>query len=150
MKSLPPVLLALLLAVPAFSADGDIVSSKTQGRMKEVQFRLCDGDHSATDCAELDTIEDLPDGPPDWIVYSLVSTTGCSGAPSVSVRGLASAAGVPFVYASLTTAGTSAVKVCGPRHRFHDATVSGATDCTDLEIRGAAFYSLRGGRIPCD
>lgn len=136
-----PRYLILLLAPLLMAADGDVVSTidyHSQTRMRVV--RLCDGDHSATDCAELD-LQDAEYGLPLYFVAGLTRTTDCSGAPSVTVRGLDDAAGTPVSYASLTTAGTSAVRVDPLRHRFIDAVVAGATDCTDLEVQLRLFYS---------
>lgn len=135
-----PRYLILLLAPLLLAADGDVVSTidwRSVERMRVV--RLCDGDHSATDCAELD-LQDADYGLPRYMVASLTRTTDCSGAPSVTVRGLVDAAGAAVEYAALTTAGTSAVVVNPLRHRFVDGTVTGGTDCTDLEVQLRLFY----------
>ena len=136
------VLLALFLVpVASWAADGDCSAPYRSGEWEVVECFLCDGDHSATDCAEFD-LEAEAQGVPAYWVADLAATTGCSGAPSVAVRGLSAQLGVPHVYADLTTAGTSSVVVEGPRHRHLDADVDITTSagCSDLEVLLRLFY----------
>jgi hypothetical protein len=101
---------------------------------------LCDGDHSATDCAEFDLhVEGA--GLPSYLTADLAATTGC-GAVEVDVRGLSRQLGVPHVYATMTAAGTSSIRLDPVRHRHLDADVDITTSagCTDVEVILRLFY----------
>ena len=100
---------------------------------------LCDGDHTATDCDEIDLSTQTSNGLPDHMVIALVAAT-CAVAPTVTVRGLVAPLGAPAVYASLTSAGTSSVRINPLRHRHIDAVPSIGSICTDLEVIVRLFY----------
>jgi hypothetical protein len=106
-----------------------------------VECKLCDGDHVSTDCAEFDFVDEAF-GIPTYFVAELNPNSGCD--PTVDVRGLTAQLGMPHVYARLTTAGNSAVRVDPPRHRHIDADVdvSTAASCTDLEVILRIFYKV--------
>jgi len=128
-------------AAPVWALDGDCVASYSSGAYTVLECLLCDGDHSATDCMEMD-LHQVAGGLPSYLVFDLSRVTGCSGAPAVDARGLDRPLGVPFVYSTLTIAGTSSVRVDPLRHRFLDADVDAATsaDCTDLEVVVRLYY----------
>jgi hypothetical protein len=111
------------------------------GNWLTVECKLCDGDHSSTDCAEFDFVSEGRGMPAYWVA-TLSAVTGCTGAPEVQVRGLTQQLGMPHVYANLSEAGTSAVQVNPPRHRHIDADVDITTSagCTDLEVTLTLFY----------
>lgn len=141
----------LLLGRSAAGADSDCPTTYRSGEWLIVECFLCDGDHSATDCAELD-LETEAKGIPVFWVAELNAVTGCTnpGGPTVHVRGLSQALGTPHIYASLTTGGTSAVREgdplvtppTNPRHRHLDADVDITTsaDCSDVEVLIRLFY----------
>lgn len=134
-------LLLLLVAPQALAADGDAVAggAYASGPWDIQTYYLCDGDHTATDCDELDLHVQTAHGLPHHLEIELVSVGGCSGVPSVAVRGLTHPLGMPAVYADLTVAGTSAVETAF-RHRHLDAVITNPADCVDLEVYVRLFY----------
>ncbi|HLE80442.1 MAG TPA: hypothetical protein VJA25_04025 [Dehalococcoidia bacterium] len=132
----------VLGATAGWAADGDAVAGgqyATGPWAVETRY-LCDGDHTATDCNELDLHVGTAGGLPAYLTVDLVTTGGCAGAPTVTVRGLTAPLGAPSVYADLTTAGTSSVRVDPIRHRHIDGVVVGGAGCTDLEAVVRLFY----------
>ena len=132
--------LSLAIGTAAFAVDGDVSSTVDYGsrtRMKVV--KLCDGNHEATDCNPLD-LNDAEYGLPTHLSASLTRTTGCAAPPTAEVRGLDDSIGMPFLYASLTAAGTSSVTVSPVRHRWIDVDLSTQNGCTDLEVSLRLFY----------
>lgn len=137
------LLMLLLLPTVGWAVDGDCAASYSSGAYHVVECKVCDGDHSATDCMELDLHRATPAGLPSHLVLELASYVGCSDPlMTVNVRGLAEPLGVPFVYATLSPTVTSAVRVEPTRHRYLDADVDAAhsADCADLEVIVRLFY----------
>ena len=131
----------LLTALAVSAGDSDCFASYSSGAYEVQECFICDGDHSATDCAELDLVTETGPGLPQFIQFDLANTTGCAGAVSVEVRGLERALGIPYIYGTLTTAGTSTIRVSQVRHRHLDADVDITTSagCTDLEVIARTF-----------
>jgi hypothetical protein len=132
----------LLPALPALAVESECTTPYPSGEWIVQDCFLCDGDHSSTDCAEFDLRNETTMGLPMFLTADLGNTTGCSGAPEVAVRGLTVQLGMPHVYATLSAAGTSAVRVDPIRHLHLDADVDVATsaDCSDLEVILRLFY----------
>lgn len=134
----------LLLATPALADDSECATPGPQGGWLVMECFLCDGDHSATDCAEFDFMEEtLGLGLPEFWYADLAKVTGCSGTPEVDVRGMDRQLGLPQVYGTLVTSGTTSLRVSPLRHRHIDADVDITTSagCTDLEVVLRLFYS---------
>lgn len=131
-----------LAAAPALGADSDCFRSYQSGAYHVIECYLCDGDHSATDCAELTIPAEVPGGLFSHAVADLARATGCAGAVAVDVRGLSDQLGMPHVYGTLTAAGTSSLRLLGPRHTYLDADVDITTSagCTDLEVPVRFYY----------
>ena len=145
------LLAALLAGATAASAqDSTCTSSYGSGAWLVRECYICDGDHTATDCAEFDLNTEAPEGLPEYMVFDLVNS--CGGTVSVDVRGLATQLGIPYVYGTLTGAGVSSIRVGNPynpnnyldliRHRHIDADVDITTSaaCTDLELVVRLMY----------
>lgn len=132
---------ALFCAQRSAAADSECYTTYQSGAWSVVECFICDGDHSATDCAELSLLPEV-DGWPEAIIFDLSATTGCAGAVQVAVRGLSDQLGVPHVYGTLSAAGTSTLPLFETRHRFIDADVDITTSagCTDLEVRARFLY----------
>lgn len=137
------LLILLLLPIPAFATESECGAPYMADSLMVVECFLCDGDHSATDCAEFDLQAESPYGIPLFWYADLAAVTGCSGAPSIDVRGMDRQLGLPQVYGALTSAGTSSLRINPTRHRHIDADVDITTSagCTDLEVVIRLFYT---------
>lgn len=159
------VLLALLLAMPVGAADGDFIAShvgKIPGEEMAIETFLCDGDKSATSCAEIDLLAIQASanstastlGWPSRMVYSLRATTDCP-LVSIELRGRDTAgASVEHTLmtagthgaTALTGAGVSAVQFERPAFRYVVGIVTPGAGCTgspDVEVILRTFYPAR-------
>lgn len=144
-------LLLVMLAYPAWAADGDVVSNYCSGAWCVEEILLCDGDHSATDCEEFDLHTEGNAGLPWHIQFDLSRTTGCAGAVTVQVRGLATPLGNPSIIGTLSVAGTSSVPLATGTFRSVDGVVGTAAGCTDLEVLMRMWYpAMTPGRHRLD
>jgi len=136
------LLVALLVCcgTSASAADGSSLTAYATGAYAVYEYFLCDGDHTTTDCNEIDLHREIAGGLPEYVVADLNSTTGCAGAVTVDVRGLADAVGFPSIIQQLTLAGVSSVVLDPTTHRFVDGVVGVGAGCTDLEVILRFFY----------
>lgn len=135
--------LALLLPSSGVAVESECPTTYRSGDWEVRECFLCDGDHSATDCAEFDLVTEGA-ALPVYLVAELAKQTGCTnpGGVSVDVRGLSQQLGAPHVYVTLTSGGTSAAILDPIRHRHLDADVDITTsaDCSDVEVILRLFY----------
>lgn len=142
------VLLALLLAAPAFATEGGIAdaASWSANGVTVKAFYLCDGSHASSEnCGELrlDNITDANGGDlaaPDTIQFVIYRQTA-SCTPTVTVKGRAvdtTTAGstqVDHTIQALLGTGTSSYALAVPSlFKVYFATVSADADCADLEV----------------
>lgn len=139
------VLLALLSPIAASAADGAYLpeaGTQAASRTTEV-YLLCDGDHTATNCAEFDlrAVSSNQRRPvPDYIQFAIYrQSTNCT--PTVSIVGravptaTAGATQVDHTIQALLGTGTSSVAPgVPPSFRVYLATITADADCTDLEV----------------
>ena len=148
------VLLALLLAAPAFATEGGIAdaASWSANGVTVKAFYLCDGSHAAANaCGELDlaSISDANGGDlgaPETIQFVIYRQTA-SCTPTVTVYGrvvptaTAGATQVDHLIFALLGTGTSSYSPAVPTlFRTYLATVSSDADCADLEVVGLLRY----------
>ena len=148
-------LLFLALALPAYAADGDYLgdASLQAGAHTTEAYLLCDGDHTATDCAEMDLrnirhpTATQRRGVPDLIQFSIYRQSA-SCTPTVTITGRAvptATAGATQVDhsilpAMLGTATSSMSPAVVPNFRVYFATVTADAQCTDLEVIAYLTY----------
>lgn len=126
------ILALLLLAMPAYAADGDRFATTYVDNRKVVQvFLLCDSDTAPATCSEFNVSRF---GFPDEIRVTLETETACSGTPTVVLRGFnASGATDKFDLLTIPTSDTPPQKdvtIQYQGHPFIDATVTDLTDCS--------------------
>jgi len=132
--------LCLLVALLALGADGDSRSNYASGQWLVHEYMLCDGDHTLTNCNEIDLHVETAAGLPQHAVVDINRLTGCSGTPVVQVRGLNTPLGFPIALQDLTLAGVSSVVVDPNGYRYLDAMLTDAVGCSDLEVIVRLFY----------
>ena len=132
---------ALLVLLPcgALAADGDAVATYQSGAYVVNEYKLCDGDHSATDCGELD-LNEVSGGLPEFLAVDLVKVTGC-GAVTLEVRGLTQPLGLAHTIGTLSVAGTTSIPIDLVRFRYLDGIPAVSVGCTDLEVHVRIFVS---------
>lgn len=149
-------LLALVLALPAYAADGDSNGAcRTKGVWRMCEVKLCDardmtdGVGEPADCTEFD-LESLAEGVPDHIVFD-ITQDNCTNVNVVDVSGVASTGGQKHVIKdglTLTATGGSYTHV-QPTHRFvqvtgsTDGTEGSAGSCNAFTVLGRMWYRLR-------
>lgn len=137
-------LLALALALLPYptvgwAEDGGLVASYSSGAWSVEERFLCDGDHTAIDCAEIDLHSETSGGLPEHAQLDLSRTTGCAGAVTVAVRGLPDILGLPGTIGTISLAGTSSLPLPST-FRYVDGVPGTAAGCTDLEVILRLFY----------
>jgi hypothetical protein len=150
MKKLLLVATLLLVAGPAWAADGDRLDAVNRGSYRMERFLLCDG---ATG-GPTKTCDELSFGPtpatggvntnmgiPDYIVFHITNTAGC-GAVEFMPRGkdVAGGATSDLLAATMTAAGTDQAVVSPVPNAIIDANITVGAGCTDAELTIKLFY----------
>lgn len=126
MKTVLSFILALILPVMAFAADGNVLS--TYERTEANAFLICDSVTTARACGQIDT-KDI-----DYrtVIFSIYTNTGCSSV-TANVQHRAGSASVLSVLGTLNLTTTTIVQNTKVS-RYVRVDVTTSTGCTDLDV----------------
>jgi hypothetical protein len=136
-------LFMLLIASPAWTADGDSLGGATTnyGSYKSSAYKFCDGKVAADpdSCSEFD-LASKGGGTAKFAIFNLDSVVGCAGGYKVEIYGRTTTGGAQHLWGTLDV-DTTSLRVDGPTHRFIDAiTVDTGCSGAGLSVNMVLYY----------